>query len=224
MAAHEAVDHDLSRQALALCPFDRYFASGRNAARAGYPDHTVLLGIQVDHPVSGKDSRVEPFSSEKPDLLVHREYRFDRRMAEPVVLQNSKGHRDKNPVVSAQGGVPCPDIAVLDIEIQAVLFKIVGRVRCFFAHHVHVSLQNDRRCALIACRGILENHNVVHLILHVTEALIYCEIHEKIADGPGVPGTMGYSADLLEPVKYAFRLQVFQFSHIVHPSRFFLFT
>ena len=61
--------------------------------------------------------------------------------------------RNGNAVVRPQGGVIGVQPIAINNILDGVFRKVMGRVGGFFAHHVHMALNNDGRCVFISrCR------------------------------------------------------------------------
>ena len=79
----------------------------------------------------------------------------------------------------------------------------------FLANHVHMTLQNNGWCILIAVCCWFINDYIVHFILHVVKTMFFCKSYQIIADLFGVSGTVWDFADFLKIIKYFLWLHIF---------------
>ena len=98
-------------------------------------------------------------------LLVHGEHRLDGRMYQRIIRQDRQDHGHGNAVVAAQRRLVRPDPLPVGHQVKSLAGHVLGAVVGLGAHHVDVSLQDDRLGALMAGRCRLPDHHVVARLL-----------------------------------------------------------
>lgn len=88
------------------------------------------------------------------------------------------------------------------------------RFRGLFADHVDMRLNDDARMILIAFRCVLIDHDVVHVVLYIAQAVRFGKIHDPVAQALFVLRAMRNLGDFIEVV--TMRLSQIKF-HIFHP-------
>ena len=143
-------------------------------------------------------------------------------MGQGGIVQDGQGHGHGDAVVAAQGGALGGNGVPLQHQVQALDSHVLGAAGLLFADHVHVTLEDHRLRRLIAGGGIPEDHHVVQLVLDIPQATGLGKVHQPVADGLGVAGTVGDGAQLLEETKNTLGLQMIQNGH--NARSFFIFS
>ena len=125
-------------------------------------------------------------------------------------VQQRQGIGHRHAVITAQGGTPGKNVRAIVGQVQAVVLKVNGAVRFFFANHVHVTLQNHRGMVFIARRSRLKDHHIVPLVLLEAKPPILGKPDQIVTDGFGIPGAVGNGTNFLKKTKHARRFQTGQ--------------
>ena len=162
------------RHALGFDPYIAPYPPG-----TGDGDYPLVLAVEVYHPSRLEHGEIERLCAAHAHLLVRGEDAFERGVRD-VGRGKQRHHIDhRRPVVAAERGAACAEHAVLDIQVEPVLFKIVdGRV-ILFADHVDVSLHRDDRFAFHAGGRRFFDKNVVRRVFFVLKAEFGGEIAEE---------------------------------------------
>ena len=85
-------------------------------------------------------------------------------MLQLLVGQHGQGGSHTDTVVGTQRRTPCLHPFAIDISLDGVVLEVVFHIAVLLAHHIHVSLQ-DNRSSPFATRGSLfGNHYVARLV------------------------------------------------------------
>ena len=161
------------------------------AAGAGNSEDTLVLGVQIDHPLSFEHGKIHPVSAVHTGFLIHGDDDLQRGMGDGGIGQQSKAVGNSDAVISAQCGAIGENAGVIMGHIQTIHCKINGAIRAFLTHHVHVSLQDDRLVILIPRGTVLEHEDIVQLVLNVGKTVLLGKGHQIVADGLGIAGAVG---------------------------------
>ena len=213
MTAHQAGDGDLLHRGVELLAADGQAAVSPGAAGTADGENSLVLGVHIQHPAALQHGDVQPLGAVHAGFLVHGEDGLDGRVGQGGIVQDGQGHGHGDAVVAAQGGALGGNGVALQHQVQALDSHVLGAAGLLFADHVHVTLEDHRLRRLIAGGGILEDHHIVQLILDIPQAPGLGKVHQPVADGLGVAGTVGNGAQLLEEVKDTLGLQMIQNDH-----------
>ena len=115
-------------------------------------------------------------------FLRDRAYKFNSRVLERGRVEQRKRIGKRNAVVSAERGSLCPKPVTVHVKIQALFRHVLIAVRSLLCHHVHVTLENNRRLRFIALGSLLNDDYIVLLIPVVLEPSLLCKVQEILAD------------------------------------------
>ena len=146
-------------------------------------------------------------------LLRDRAYKFKSRVLERGRIEKRKRIGKRNAIVRTECGSLCPEPVAVNVEIQALLRHILLAVRRLLRDHIHVSLQDDRRFVLIACRGFLDDNHIVLLIGVVFQVSLFCKALQICADFLLVMRRPRNSGNFLKKSKHFLRFQFTAYSH-----------
>ena len=192
-------------------------AIGAHAACAGHGEHALQLGVQIQQLFALQVRAVQRKGAVHAHLLVHGEHRLDGRMYQCVVRQDRQDHGHGNAVVAAQRRLVRPDPLPVGHQVKSLAGHVLGAVVGLGAHHVDVSLQDDRLGALAAGGRRLPDHHVVARLLPVLQSQFLGKVHAQIADDLRVAAAVGHRAQLFKICEHLFWLQAFQNSHFDTP-------
>ena len=222
VTAHQTGDGDLQhRGAEGTAGYGQAAVSPGTAGTAD-GENALVLGVHIQHPAALQHGDVQPLGAVHAGFLVHGEDGLDGRVGQGIIVQNGHGHGHGNAVVAAQGGAPGGNGVALQHQVQALDSHVLGAAGLLFADHVHVTLEDHRLRRLIAGGGVPEDHHVVQLVLDIPQAPGLGKIHQPVADGFGVAGTVGDGAQLLEETKNTLGLQMIQNGH--NARSFYIFS
>ena len=115
-------------------------------------------------------------------FLRDRAYKFKSRVLERGRIEKRKRIGKRNAVVRTECGSLCPKPVTVHIEVQALFCHVLIAVRRLLRHHVHVTLQNNRRLRFIALGSLLNDDYIVLLIPVVLEPSLLRKVLEVLAD------------------------------------------
>lgn len=96
------------------------------AACTGDGENTLILAVQIQHGAALHIRQVHGCGTQHPDLLVHGNDHFQRRVRNGIVVQNGQGIGDGNAVITAQGGSLGKDAASIMGHVQTIHSHIQG--------------------------------------------------------------------------------------------------
>ena len=120
-------------------------------------------------------------------------------LALAVKYRESVDHRYA--VVSTESRAARLDEVAVNVEIKSLTAHIDLAVVGFLCHDVGVTLQNDRRSILIACRCRLSDYHVVLRIALILKSARLREIHKIFDDSVGVARASRNCRDLTEQIE-----------------------
>ena len=134
-------------------------------------------------------------------------------MLDAGIIENRQRIRDSDTVIAAQRRLICPNPFAIGLKAQTLFFHIQIAVRCFLAHHIQMSLQNDRLGVFHARRRRCKYNDVVVFVLYIAQTALFCEFHTEIANRLCVARAVRNCTQLLKNCKHTFRLQLIQNRH-----------
>ena len=203
--------HDFSIEGLSD---DRQCDRRTAAAGTSGKHHALVLGIHVQKDVAFDRGQVDGMRTVHADFLGYRADELQPRMAQRLRIQQSQciGHGDA--VIAAERRSLCADVIAVDLQVQAFLLHIFRDAGILLADHVHMALQNDRLLVLIAFGSLFDDDHVVQFVLIDLKSAVLCKFHQVIADCLLMIGRSRDLCQILEKMKYGFRFNIFQYSHV----------
>ena len=126
------------------------------------------------------------------------------------VCQQGHTHGNGDAVVAAQGSAVGVNRLSVVINVQALGVHIDEAVRILFADHVQMALKDHGGVVFhTAGARAIEDH-VIHIILHVGNAMLLGKLHHVVRDHFCIPGAMGDGTNFFKIAKYRGRLQTSQ--------------
>ena len=175
------------------------------ATSTAHGEDSLLLGVDIQHGPALQGCHIQHGGAQHTDLLIGGQHDLQPGMLQGGVLQRCQGHGHGDAVIAAQSRPLSAYQIAVHKEVEALLVHVLGTACLFFAHHVHMALQNHRRGVLIARRGRGDQDHVVGLVLIMLQPQLFAECHAPVADGLGVGRAVRNGAHLLKNFKYPLR-------------------
>ncbi len=191
----------------------RHLAAGATAAEGAFG-----AAVQVDQPAGFDAVELQVVGADEAHFLRGGEDALQRRMNQVLFCQQRHHPGQGHAVVRAQGGAFGPQDIALYCQFDGVFCEIMLYAPVFFAHHVGVALEHQRRQVFAAFGAGFYNINVQRLIPVGFQAVFLGEIQQILADRPLVARAPGDLADFFKIPQSLFGLSVAQqIFHVVAP-------
>ena len=145
-----------------------------DSACAADVDDSFFLAVDVYHPAALYQRAVEGEGAVHADFFHECEDCLQRAVLCIGVGEKGHCHCHRDSVVSAQARVPgLEEVSVL-IDLDGVLFKIMGAARNLHADHIHVTLKGHGRAVFITRCGTCAYDDVSGLVADGLETVFPC--------------------------------------------------
>ena len=144
MTAAQTVNLDRDAQTFLDAPHHRNRAGYRCAARTAREQNAFFLRINIEQTTAADLSQINGCRAEHANFFINGQNDFERRMLDAGIVENCQCIRDSNAVIAAQRRLICPNPFAIGLKAQTLFLHIQITVRCFLAHHIQMSLQNNR--------------------------------------------------------------------------------
>ena len=217
VAAKQTADRHGQRRAGKRCARDRQRAHGHVAAGAADGEHTLVLGVEVEHRAAFQHGGIQRGRAEHAGLLIDGDDDLKRGMGDVVRIQNCQRHGHGDAVVPAERCAARADRVAVHEEVEPLAGHVLRAVRRGLADHVHMSLQDDRGGGFIPRRAGSKDDDIVVRVLNAAQMMRSREADEKVADCFRVARAVRDGAQLLKIGKHGLRLQMIENGHDKSP-------
>ena len=176
-------------------------------ASTGNSEDTLILRIQVNHFPTLEHGHINDICTQHSNLLIHSDNNLQRRMGNGSIRNQCHCIGNSNAVIAAQRCSLCKHAKVIMTQIKPLRIHINGAALILLADHIHMPLKHYRLVILQAAGTVGKQDDVIALILDITNLLLLCKIHQKIADCLRIVGTVGNCTQRLKIFKYSTGLQ-----------------
>ena len=166
MTANESFDRTLDEEVAvgSILTLDIECCCRRTTTGTADEDLTLILRVEVDEEVAGHETSLHPKGTRQSCLLVTGEDTLDRTMLDVVAVKDGKFHSHTDTIVGTQGRPLGTHPLPVNIGSDTLLVKIYRQLWQTVAHHIHVTLEDNRLTVLIARGGSFADDNVAHLV------------------------------------------------------------